>query len=160
MSGVLVKERDFKGKKVACDADDNTVILLDFGNNAFAYVHGTAAGMVNQGWGVPNYYGTGGSIIGTTVNGKPFDYPGKDKDPHGHGIGLLKHAKGKHAEMEEMHVFEDVMQLADWVREGVASIATAEHARHVVEIFEAAYKASETGQTQKLATTFTPAAGA
>ncbi len=161
MSGVLVKERDFKGKKVACDADDNTVILLDFGKMAFAYVHGTAAGMVNTGgWGVPNYYGTGGSIIGTTLNGKPFDYPGKDKDPQGHGIGLLKHAKGKHGGMEEMHVYEDLMQLADWVREGIPSIATAEHARHVVEIFDAAYKAAATGQTQALTSTFTPAAGA
>ncbi|CAA9556782.1 MAG: Myo-inositol 2-dehydrogenase, partial [uncultured Thermomicrobiales bacterium] len=31
---------------------------------------------------------------------------------------------------------------------------TAEHARHVIEIIESAYRASETGQTQRLTTTF------
>jgi predicted dehydrogenase len=32
------------------------------------------------------------------------------------------------------------------------SIVTAEHARHVIEIIEAAYRAAETGQTQELTT--------
>ena len=161
MSGVLVGEREFKGRKVTCDADDNTVILLDFGKNAYAFVHGTAAGQVNTGgWGVPDYYGTGGAISGVKLNGKPFDYPGKEKDPHGHGIGLLRHAKGKHADMEEMHVFEDIMQLVDLVREGVPTSATAEHARHVVEIFEAAYRSAQTGKAQDLTSTFEAPAGA
>jgi predicted dehydrogenase len=46
------------------------------------------------------------------------------------------------------------MQLVDWVREGKPSIATAEHGRHVVEIFDAAYRSAETGQAQELRTTF------
>lgn len=37
---------------------------------------------------------------------------------------------------------------------------TAEHARHIVEIIEAAYRAGETGQTQTLTMTFTPVEGA
>ncbi len=47
------------------------------------------------------------------------------------------------------------MQLVDWVRDGTPSIATAEHARHVIDIIESAYRASDTGQTQELRTTFT-----
>ena len=46
------------------------------------------------------------------------------------------------------------MQLVDWVREGTPTIVTAEHARHVVDIIESAYRAAETGQTQTLRTTF------
>jgi predicted dehydrogenase len=46
------------------------------------------------------------------------------------------------------------MQLVDWIREGKTSIVTAEHARHVIEIIEAAYRAAESGQTQELTTTF------
>ena len=46
------------------------------------------------------------------------------------------------------------MQLVDWVRDGTPSIATAEHARHVIEIIDCAYKAAETGQTQELKTEF------
>jgi predicted dehydrogenase len=61
--------------------------------------------------------------------------------------------------MEEMHVFEDLMQLVDWVRNGIPSVATAEHARHVVEIIEAAYAAAETGRTQVLKTSFDPPPG-
>jgi predicted dehydrogenase len=45
------------------------------------------------------------------------------------------------------------MQLIDWIREDKPSIVTAEHARHVIEIIEAAYRAAETCQTQELTTT-------
>jgi len=45
-------------------------------------------------------------------------------------------------------------RFADLVREGKPTPVTAEHARHVIEIIEAAYAAAETGQTQVLKTTF------
>ncbi len=156
MSGVLLKEREFKGKKVPCDMDDNTLIIVDFGKSCFAFVHGTASGSVIAHFGSVNYYGTTGQISGVKLNGKPIDYPGRKRDSDEDGTGLLPHVKGKHAEMEEAHVFEDVMQLVDWIREGIPSPVTAEHARHVVEIFEAAYRAAETGRTQELTSTFTP----
>jgi len=159
LSGVLVQEREYRGEKVPCDADDNTLMVLDFGNSRFSFVHGTAAGMVNGAWGFPNYYGTKGQIAGVKLNDKPLDYPGRERDPNGDGIGLTKHAVGKHPQMEEMHVFEDVMQLVDWVREGIPSPATGEHARHVVEIIEAAYRSAETGKVQELTSTFTPPEG-
>ena len=60
--------------------------------------------------------------------------------------------------MLESHVFEDMMQLVDWVRDGTPSIASAEHARHVIDIIEAGYRAVETGQTQELRTRFEPLA--
>jgi len=153
-SGVLVKEREFKGKPVACDMDDNTVILVDFGANRFAYVHGTAVGAANSMFGFVDYFGTKGAIHGVTLNGKPIEYPGKDRALNGDGGRLTKHAVGQHASMEEMHVFEDVMQLVDWIREGIPSIVTAEHARHVVELIEAAYRSAQTGKAQDLLTTF------
>ncbi len=56
--------------------------------------------------------------------------------------------------MEEAHVFEDIMQLVDWIREDKATIVTAEHARHVIEIFDKAYRSANTGEAQKLRTTF------
>ena len=61
---------------------------------------------------------------------------------------------GEHRGIGEQHVYEDIMQLVDWVREGTPTIVTAEHARHVVDIIESAYRASETGETQTLRTTF------
>ena len=46
------------------------------------------------------------------------------------------------------------MQLVDWIRLGKPTLASAEHARHVIEIFDAGYRSAETGIAQDLRTTF------
>ena len=46
------------------------------------------------------------------------------------------------------------MQLVDWVRDDIPTVATAEHARHVIEIIEAGYSSAATGKVQELTTTF------
>ena len=46
------------------------------------------------------------------------------------------------------------MQLVDVIREGKETLATPEHARHVIDIIESGYRAAETGQTQDLTTSF------
>jgi predicted dehydrogenase len=66
------------------------------------------------------------------------------------------HVINQHDGMLESHVFEDMMQLVDWVREDKPSIASVEHARHVIDIIESGYRAAETGQTQELRTRFEP----
>jgi predicted dehydrogenase len=100
--------------------------------------------------------------VGQLLDGQPFDYPGRaEVEAEGGGRAnpanrtwLLPHVVGPHRQLPEAHVFEDIMQLVDWVREGTPSIVTAEHARHVVDIIESAYRAAEMGQTQALGTTF------
>ena len=153
MSGVGIKEREFQGQMYPSDADDNTLMVLDFGGAAFAFVYGTFAGTLTA-FGQPSFYGTKGSITGLDHNGQKIEVA----DAGMHFFG--PHVVGKHAEMDEAHVFEDIMQLVDLVREGTPTPATAEHARHVVEIIEAAYRAGETGQTQTLTTSFVPVEGA
>lgn len=158
MSGTRIKERGFRGQMVPVDADDNTLMLLDFGESLFVLAYGTAHGSVNDGF-TGSYFGTKGSITGLKLNGEPFDYPGRDlaEQAPGGWIGrqwVLPHVVGAHRDIEEQHVYEDVMQLVDWVRDDKPSIVTAEHARHVIEIIEAAYRSAETGQRQMLTTTF------
>ena len=58
--------------------------------------------------------------------------------------------------MPESHVSEDLMQLGDWIRDGMPSIASVEHARHVIDIIEAGYRSAESGEAQTLQTTFEP----
>lgn len=156
MSGTRIPTREFRGQQVACDADDNTLISIDFGNAIFALAYGTAAGRVTEGF-MGSYFGTGGTITGLTMNGTPFDYPGRDVadsyGPSGRQF-ILPHVTEPHRGIGEEHVYEDIMQLVDWINEGKPSIVTAEHARHVIEIIESAYRAAETGQTQNLRTTF------
>lgn len=151
MSGVAIKEREFRGQMYPSDADDNTMLLLDFGDSKYAFVHGTFAGM-NTDFGQPTFFCAKGTVQGVKLNGEPIDYPGRAE-----GLSPWQtspHAFGKHKEMGEVHVYEDTMQLVRWIREGIPSIVTAEHARHVIEIIEAGYRAAETGETQNLTTTF------
>lgn len=144
-SGLVLPEREFHGQTISCDMDDSTLMLLDFGGAFFGFVYGTVAGRVTSGWG-PSIFGTRGSILGTVLGEQDLKLP-DDHQPH---------VLGDHAKMPESHVFEDLMQLVDWIREGKPSIASAEHARHVIDIIESAYRAAETGQTQTLRTTFEP----
>ena len=157
MSGVRLREREFRGRLYPTEADDNTLMVLDFGHSLFALAYGTAAGMLTEGFS-GSYFGTRGAIVGHKLNGEPFDYPGRElaqQAPHGRGDQwLLPHVAGAHRDIEEQHVYADIMELMDWIREDRPSIVTAEHARHVIEIIEAAYRAAETGQTQELTTAF------
>jgi len=142
-SGLVLPEREFRGAKIACDMDDSTMILLDFGEAFYAFVYGTVAGRIGP---TPMIHGTAGSIVGTRFGDRELKLPG-DREPH---------VTGPHVALRESHVFEDLMQLVDWIREGKPSIANAEHARHVIDIIESGYRAAETGKTQELRTSFEP----
>jgi predicted dehydrogenase len=161
LSGQVVPVREFLGRAIEVEADDNTLLLLDFGDGAFALAYGAAsAGAMIEDFGAASYYGTGGSIVGLELNGEPFEFEGRELTAHAPSwdwdvqMHVLPHVVGPHREIPESHVFEDVMQLVGLVREGAATAATPEHARHVIDIIESGYRAAETGRTQALNTSF------
>ena len=152
-SGTRIAEREFGGKMAPTDAHDNTLMLLDFGDNVFTMVYGTPAGSVTEGFST-SYFGSKGVIQGLKLNGQPFDFPGKAlADVDGQQV-ILPHVVGPHRDLGEQHVYEDVMQLVDWVRDGKPTPVTAEHARHVIDIIESAYRSAESGAAQALTTVF------
>lgn len=159
MSGLAIKERTYAGKNIVCEMDDTTLILIDFGNDFFAFSGGTVLGCLGTGFN-PTIFGAKGTIAGTRFIPKIFadnrdnnfgddGEPEEMERPGDH----QPHVTGQHSTMAEKHVFEDIMQLVDWVREDKPSIATAEHARHVIDIMASAYRAAASGQTQELTTT-------
>jgi predicted dehydrogenase len=152
-SGVRLAEREFRGEMLPVDMDDNTLMVLDFGDSLYAFVYGVAAGGLPN-MGRPLIFGTRGVINGHMLNGQPIDYPGREIAEAHNRVAVLPHVVGPHRSMEEAHVYEDVMQLVDWISEDKPTVATAEHARHVIEIFDAAYRSAVTGQAQPLRTTF------
>ena len=160
LSGVRVPEREFLGRAIPTEADDNTILLLDFGDGLFAVAYGAAAGGTSEQFGAGVYFGTRGTIDGVLLNGEPFDHPGREligaapANDWDAQMAVLPHVVGEHRRIQESHVFEDVMQLVRWARDGVPSPVTAEHARHVIDIVESGYRAAETGRTQELTTTF------
>ena len=151
-SGIRIKEREFQGQLLPTDMDDQTMMVLDFGDAFFGFVYGVAAGGLQIGR--PHIMGTKGVINGGELNGEPIDYEGRAIAEKYSYTAPLPHVTGEHRQMAEMHVFEDVMQLVDLVRDGTPTPATAEHARHVIEIFDAAYRSAESSQAQDLYTTF------
>ncbi|MFN3652722.1 MAG: Gfo/Idh/MocA family protein [Armatimonadota bacterium] len=155
ISGTLLQEREFRGEMFPSDCDDNTAILVDFGQAVFAFCYGTAAGGINPIFGTPSFFGIKGSLVGDQLNGEPFDFPGREKQAVG-GINVVLPDYNERHPTEEFHVFQDLLQLADLAREGTPAVGTAEHARHVIDIIESGYRAAETGQAQELRTTFAP----
>ena len=160
MSGIRVRERRFLEERITTEADDNTVILVDFGDSRFAVVHGTAAGGLSEQFGAGVYFGTRGTIDGVLLNGEPYEFAGRAQTVDAPitdweaQMRVLPHVTGPHRSIPESHIFEDVMQLVEWVISDEPTAVTAEHARHVIEIIESGYRAAETGHEQALRTTF------
>jgi predicted dehydrogenase len=143
VSGIRIREREFLGARIPTEADDNTILLLEFGEGLFAVVYGTAAGRHSDRFPAATYFGTSGTIDGLLLNGEPFELR-----------GALPHVVGVHREIEEPHVYEDIMQLVDWVLDGTPTPVTAEHARHVIDIIESGYRSASAGTRQELTTSF------
>ncbi len=144
-SGISLPEREFLGQTITNEMDDSTILLIDFGDAFYAVVYATIAGDITRGFS-PNIYGTKGAIIGTKFGDRELRLP-EDHQPH---------VTGEHAKMPESHVFEDIMQLVDCILYNRKTVASAEHARHVIEIIEAGYRSAETGMAQELKTSFEP----
>ena len=163
LSGIRVPFREFQGERIATEADDNTILLIDFGEGKFAVAFGTASGAVSDQFGACVFHGSQGTIDGVLLNGEPFDFAGREKTLHapvtdwGAQMCVLEHVVGAHRHIPEAHVFEDIMQLVRWVLDGEASKVTAEHARHVVDIIESGYRSAASSSTESLTTTFEPA---
>jgi predicted dehydrogenase len=159
LSGIRVREREFLGTRIPMEAEDNTILLLDFGDGLLAVAHGTAAGTAGDLFGAARYFGTRATIDGTRLDGEPFEFPGSElvgealEDRNAH-LRVLPHVVGSHREIGEAHVFEDIMQLVDRVLDGTPTPVTAEHARHVIDIIESGYRSAGTGTRQELTTSF------
>jgi len=158
LSGIRVREREFLGARIPTETDDNTILLLDFGGGLYAVAYGTAAGGHSDQFAAALFFGTRGTIDGLLLNGEPFDFPGRElmagapPSDRNAQMRVLPHVVGRHRDIDEMHVYEDVMQLVDWVLDGTPTKVTAEHARHVIDIIESGYRSAETGRREELTT--------
>ena len=155
MSGIGLKERSFKDEQIPVDMDDNTHLVLDFGDNVYCLVYGSnSASSPARSFASSFISGSEGAILldhtGLQVWGRQI--------PDGHRIenppNDMPFVQGPHLELPERHVYSDIMHLVDCALYDKEPVVSAEHARHVIEIIELGYKAAETGQTQKLSTSF------
>jgi predicted dehydrogenase len=145
LSGIAIPVREHMGKDIVTEMDDQTILMLDFGDTFYALVYATVAGGLTSGF-FPNIYGTEGSIVGLKFGDRDLRVEGE----------YPRHVRGAHRTLRESHVFEDMIELVDLIRDGTAPYGSTDHARHVIDIIESGYRAAETGQMQELRTTFEP----
>lgn len=155
MSGIGLPARFFKGEEIKVEMDDNTHLLLDFGNNVHSIIFGS-----NSFGGPARPFASvfiSGSEGAVQLKRGEVELWGRNAED-GHAVTTADRAMpfvfGKHAEIPERHVYSDIMHMVDCVLTGRTPAVSAEHARHVVEIIELGYKSAETGQTLTMATTF------
>lgn len=168
MSGIRTAAHRWRDKVIPVEVDDNTLLMLDFGDATFAVLggHSATTGRLIQ-WGGMGIYGSTGSVEALEVEPlsghpvclaitSPVDVP--ELKPVGEGVyGLatsMPHVTERHAAIPEPHVYADIMHCVNCVRSGVQPIASGEHAAHVIEIIEKAYLAAQSGQTQDLVSRF------
>lgn len=158
--------REWKGQSIPIQVDDNDIVLMEFESGALAIAVGAdAPGSAQIPWGSLGLYGRIGSLEVTSVHyasGYPLSFAISGGTWNGtvasfdepvvvaHDITDQPYLKGEHLNIEEPHVYADIMELADAILENRAPRATGEQARHVVEIVEKARLAQATGQTQTL----------
>jgi predicted dehydrogenase len=155
-SGVAVPVREFKGRRIDVAMDDNSAAVLDFGDNTFVMLQ---AQTVSQAHGPGLELGAErGSIV---FGGGGFRVYQRTDEIGTWGRGERVLAEGQpipKAPGDErnygLHILADIMHLVDCIVADRRPSASAEHARHVIEIIEGIYASARAGRAVELATTF------
>lgn len=157
----IMPERTWRGEKIQIEVEDNSLVLMEFASGALVTAVGSdCAGSARTPWGGLGLYGTHGTLEVSDVDGASgyplqFDVRARKMDPRHYTetLAAQPYLQGEHLNLEEPHVYCDIMDLVDAIRDDRAPRATGEQARHVVEIIEKARLAMATGQTQTLTST-------
>ena len=143
-----MKEFRFGDQVIESEVDDNIMMLLLTSEIQYLVLF-TLLLRVNHITVLYHPFSTEGKVANGIMNGEPLF---TDKMQ----AFAFKNMPLNHLKLPQPHVYYDLMQLVDWVRDNKPSIATAEHARHVIEIIETGWESAATGRAVELKTTFTP----
>ncbi len=170
LANQISPERTWRGRTIPVTINDNNVVAMEFASGAIGVAAGSdCRGSARIPWGGLGLYGSAGVLEILDVemlSGYPtrFEVQGgawDDSATPTRGarefeapLSAQAYLRGEHLNLEEPHVYADIMDLVDAIRDDRLPLATGEQARHVVDIIEKAYRAAETGQAQMLETTF------
>ena len=161
MASRVLPLRQWRGESIEIDVEDNNVLLMEFAAGALGVAVGAdCAASPSLPWGGLMIYGQYGALEVTEVDyrsGYPIAYEcnttaGTSRFTH--TLGEQPYLTGAHLELDEPHIYVDIMDLVDAVQQGRAPIASGEQARHMVEIVEKARLAISSGAAQNLTSTF------
>lgn len=159
LSNKIAPTRSWQGQTIEVQVDDNNIVLMEFASGALV----TAVGSNSRGnrrvpWGGLTLHGTDGVLDVLEVDnnsGYPVQFEVQTRGAQIYSAQLSDqpYLQGEHLNIEEPHVYADIMDLVDAIIDNRPPRATGEQARHVVEIIEKARLAAQTGQTQILSST-------
>lgn len=164
------QERTWAGKPIPVEIEDNILVLMEFASGALGVATGSdCRGSARIPWGGLGLYGTVAALEVTFVDqasGYPLRFevqggawgvagePARETREYTAELSDQPYLRGEHLTIEEPHVYADIMDLVDAIRENRPPRSSGEQARHVVEIIERAQIAARTGQTQNLTSSF------
>jgi predicted dehydrogenase len=150
LSAIGLPQRTFKGKTIDVEMDDNTQMLLDFGDGR----HAVAYGAFCYGSTMPRLAIHGSEGVVEVLQERRGPAPAqrsssvvvRGRNVEGGEMELelpeMPYRVGKHREIGEAHGYADVMHFVECIQTGARPIPSGEHARHVIEIFEKAYQSA------------------
>jgi predicted dehydrogenase len=152
-----VRGGPFKGTEIEVTADDNTLLMLDFGGSTFAVVDGTYNVNAARSPQI-EIFGRAGTInianANDTVN-PALELFRLDAAPGMDGWIAPRQRPGHHhADWDALRRAVIVKHLAECVRDGTHPVLSAEHARHALEIMVKAIESARCGRAIDLTTTF------
>jgi len=135
----------FTGKTIEVNIDDNSLLLLDFGDDRFSFLDATYCVMASMGPRM-EIYGSEGTIAVSGVRG----------DPSPLNLYQLETMEWTQPEVPPSPPVRDlgVLHMVDCLLQDKPLELTGEHGRHLVEIMTKAPQAAEEGRTIELTTTF------
>ncbi len=161
-SGITEKVRTvrggpFKGKKIEVTADDNTLLMLDFGKSAYAVVDGTFNVNAARSPQIEIFCREGTIVLNNQMqdpNAPPIEIFRFDAVPGVDGWITPRGRGGADAQRQRYRRAIHVKHLVDCLVEDKHPVLSAEHARHALEIMLKAIESARSGRALDLATTF------
>ena len=146
MSGTAIPERIVENRKIKVQTEDNTQLLLDFGDQCFA--------VVTTGFTIQKYRCAGIELYGTKGT---IQMLGEDWDPAGYELWRNEHGAWEVYDHRSQWPWTDgIRDLIQAVHDGRAPVNTPEHAYHVLEIMTKSFESARLGQALPIVSTFTP----
>lgn len=146
----IVHSGAFDGKEIRPEVDDNTIIMLDFGDATFAVIDSTYCVKAARGPSL-EIFGSAGTISATRgrSEGDPSFEVYRDDFKTGERGWTA-------SELSSTRVPQSVgvQDLIDAILEHRTPVLTPQHARHVIEIMTTCLPAARQGRTIPLETTF------
>ena len=146
MNGTAIPERIVDNRKITVQTEDNSQLLIDFGNQCFA--------VVTTGFTLQKYRAPGIELYGTDGT---MQMIGEDWDPRGYEI--WENSKGCWEIYEERSSWpwtDGVRDFIQSIQEGRKPVNAPEHAYHVLEIMTKSFESSRLGQALPIVSTFDP----